>query len=178
MHEFEHNLLSRPARRIVALSEVKPSATLRARRGPGRVRPWAILRGLARGEDDVLYLKAPNRGPLECRPQHAWGTFTRYMEIGDDEYGLRHVDRYANGYCLRYDRTHWVDGFGLLIDMRYDVHEWARWWQAGITIDPAEFEAAWHAAESSPTRRKQLRTARMHGCGAVPIWLADRPQAT
>lgn len=124
-------------------------------------------------EKTMLYLKASGRGPLDSKPQHSWGTFTRYMEIGDDEFGLRHVDSYANGYILRYDRTHWIDRFGLLIDKRYDAAEWEKWWKAGITIEVAEFEQVWRAAESSPTWRKQQKHSWMHGCGKYPSWLVN-----
>ena len=32
---------------------------------------------------------------------------------------LRHVDVYANGHCLQYDRDHWIDNFGLLAEARH-----------------------------------------------------------
>ena len=93
------------------------------------------------------------------------------MEIGDDRSCLRHVDVYANGYSLRYDRTHWVDGFGILADMRYDARKWVKWWGPLITISPSEFEAVWTAAALSPTWPGQLSSQKTDEMGKVPIWL-------
>ena len=74
-----------------------------------------------RGEeaDRVIYQKAPAQGPRESEPLRSWGTFTRYLEIGDDRYAVRHVDVFANGYAVRYDRTHWVDELGMQAGSRY-----------------------------------------------------------
>ena len=122
----------------------------------------------------MIYRKAPNQGPFDGEPRRSWGTIARYTEIGDDLYALRHVDVFTNGYTLRYDRTHWVDGFGMLADMRYDVKKWENWWGPAIAIDPAEFEAVWQAATSSPTWSEQVGCAQMAELGAVPIWLQLR----
>jgi hypothetical protein len=122
----------------------------------------------------VIYQKAPNQGPCLDEPRRSWGKFTRYTEIGDDLYAHRHVDVYANGYSLRYDRTHWVDGFGILADMRYNAKKWENCWGPVIAIDPSEFDAVWQAAEASPTWTKQLSSAKMVELGTVPVWLTRR----
>ena len=121
-----------------------------------------------------IYIEAPGQEPHESWPMKSWGRFTRYMQIGEDRYALRHVDVYANGYALRYDRVHWVDGFGILAEMRYDAEKWAEWWGPSITIGPSEFEAVWRAAESSPTWEQQVRSARMSKDGPTPVWLNRR----
>jgi len=121
----------------------------------------------------MLYLKMTNRA-CEYEPLASWGTSTRYLEIGDDRYATRHVDAYRNGHFLRYDRSHWVDEFGILADMRYDERKWTKWWGQAARIAAADFESAWQAAEISSVRHLQLRTAMMMTMGAEPIWLVLR----
>jgi hypothetical protein len=122
----------------------------------------------------VIYQKAPNQGPYPWEPWRSWGRFTRYAEIGDDLYAHRHVDLYENGHLLRYDRTHWVDDFGILAGVRYDEKKFKKWWGPAITIEPVEFEEVWQAAASSPIWPLQLSSARMSTMGQVPIWLTRR----
>jgi hypothetical protein len=96
--------------------------------------------------------------------------------LGDDLYVTRHVDAYRNGHFLRYDRSHWIDEFGMLADMRYDEKKWTTWWGAAIRIAAEDFDSAWRAAESSSVRHLQLSTALMAQSGAEPIWLT-RPKS-
>jgi hypothetical protein len=126
----------------------------------------------------VIYQKSPGQGPFPDEPRKSWGPLTRYLEIGDDLYALRHVDVYANGHALRYDRVHWVDDFGILADARYHPKRWEKWWGPSVVIDPSEFEVVWRAAESSPSWPIQVASARMARMGAVPIWLARRRGTT
>src|SRR2546421_8946022 len=53
--------------------------------------------------------KAPGQRPYTSAPTSAWGSFTRYLEIGADLYTVRQVDEFDNGHLLSYDRTHWID---------------------------------------------------------------------
>lgn len=39
-------------------------------------------------------------------PLRGWGRVTRYLEIGDDLFAVRHIDVFENGYALLYDRVH------------------------------------------------------------------------
>ena len=113
---------------------------------------------------------AEGQGPRTCDPVRSWGLFIRYLEIGDDLYAVRHVDVFANGHALRYDRVHWVDDYGMLADMRYSS-KWKKWWPS-LLVEPAEFEEVWCAAETSPVRPLQIATARMSEMGESPVWLA------
>lgn len=119
----------------------------------------------------MIYQKAPSQGPRPYEPLRFWGRFTRYLEIGEDRYILRHVDLYENGHLLRYDRCHWVDGFGILAEMRYDEKKWEEWWGPAIPIDAAEFESVWRIAGAAACWRLQLAGALMSKLGRVPIWL-------
>ncbi|HEY2154283.1 MAG TPA: hypothetical protein VGH33_01545 [Isosphaeraceae bacterium] len=125
----------------------------------------------------MIYRKSPDLEPQLFEPLKSWGQFTRYLEIGDDAFATRHIDVFANGCALRYDRVHWVDGFGTLAEMRYDAKKWAKWWGPSVAIPAEEFEAVWRAAQSSPTWEEQARTARMSKDGVSPIWLARRDRA-
>jgi hypothetical protein len=118
----------------------------------------------------MIYLRSPGR-ERDFDPRSAWGDFIRNMEIGDDLYATRHVDVYANGYALRYDRVHWVDEFGMLADARYDERKWNKWWGPFVKISRQEFEDVWQAVERSPTLSLQLAGEKMSVLGAVPIWL-------
>ncbi len=122
----------------------------------------------------MVYHKAPGQGPLELEPLSSWGVFTRYLEIGDDRYAVRHVDVFANGHALRYDRAHWVDDLGMLADARYRPKTWVRWWGPAVPVTADEFERVWAAAESSPARPLQLATAKMGRWGSIPVWLMPR----
>ena len=138
--------------------------------------PLAVARDpigvwLGRGTATVLYLKSPNCA-RDLEPLASWGTFTRYIEIGDDLHAVRHVDVYANGNSLRYDRFHWADELGMLADIRYDGKQWSKWWGTIVESSPNEFEEVWLVGERSPTRPMQLAGEKMSVMGAVPIWLA------
>jgi hypothetical protein len=126
----------------------------------------------------VIYWKASESGRRPDEPLRSWGRFTRHLEIGDDSYALRHVDLYENGHLLRYDRTHWVDKFGTLSAMAYDERKWEEWWGPASPIEPAEFKAIWHAADTSPLWQMQLRGALMSRLGPLPIWLQGRSRAS
>jgi hypothetical protein len=101
----------------------------------------------------------------------SWGRFTRYIEIGDDLYATRHVDSYVNGNSLSYDRSHWIDDYGMLADMRYDEKKWTRWWGPQREISAEDFESVWREATSSPLRVMQSNSAKMLERGGEPIWI-------
>lgn len=122
----------------------------------------------------MVYRKAPGQGPSISEPLRSWGTFTRHLEIGDDQFVVRQVDVFVNGYAVRYDRTHWVDDLGMLADSRYRPKVWERWWGPGVPMTADEFEQVWAAAESSPVYQLQLATAKISRWGAVPVCLRLR----
>jgi hypothetical protein len=125
----------------------------------------------------VIYTKGSNHNCI-IEPCKSWGAFTRYIEIGDDLYPVRHVDVFANGYSLRYDRSHWFDELGMLAQMRYDKKKWEEWWGPSEETSSQEFEAVWRAGESSPVRSMQLDLELMSEYGHIPIWLARRGPET
>ncbi len=69
---------------------------------------------MAHPVDAFRYQRSPTQEPYEFKDALDWGTFVRYIELGDDGFALRQVDEYQNGRLCRYDRTHWDDQFGTL----------------------------------------------------------------
>lgn len=122
----------------------------------------------------MLYLKAHNQNPRDYQPMSQWGHFTRYLEIGDDEFAGRHVDLYENGHALKYDRSHWKDRFGMLADMKHDPKKCTQWWGPSVAIDAAEFEAVWKLAEMSTQWAEQVESAKMLDIGRTPVWLTQQ----
>jgi hypothetical protein len=123
----------------------------------------------------MVYVKTQCRTRV-VDPCASWGEFERHLEIGDDLYAVRHVDVFANGYALRYDRVHWVDDFGVLADAPYDRDKWMEWWgRPPIEISSQEFEDTWTVAGESPATRMQAARAWMPEAGSAPPWLSARP---
>ena len=119
----------------------------------------------------MRFEKALDQGPLTPSAVEAWGVFSRLIEVGDDLYALRHIDIFVNGRFLRYDRTHWVDAFGMLVDARSGRRlRKSRRWQV-VAIETEEFEAAWKAAGNSKDWQLQVASASMSKFGPVPPWL-------
>lgn len=86
-----------------------------------------------------------------------WGTFCRYLEIGDDLFAVRQVDIYSNGNCLWYDREHWIDEFGELGCQRHSpraVSQSQQRWTI-IEVSAAEFEAVWNTSQVAPNQPQQ-----------------------
>ena len=125
----------------------------------------------------MRFEKALDQGLLLPGPVADWGRFSRLIEIGDDRYAVRHVDAFESGRWLRYDRNHWVDGFGMLADAQFGRREpRSRQWQV-VEVANEEFEAAWEAAGRSPQWPLQVASAKMGRLGAVPVWLRLRGES-
>jgi hypothetical protein len=120
---------------------------------------------------EMYYEKAGSQGPSMREPLATWGRFTRYLELGEDLWALCQVDVFENGNMLRYDRIHWVDGFGILASARINRNGKQGLWGHGEEIDTAEFDRIWTAARASPLWRHQQATAQMARLGVVPVWL-------
>jgi hypothetical protein len=118
--------------------------------------------------------KTAGQGPAILEPAATWGRFTRYLEIGEDLWTVRHIDVFENGNLLSYDRIHWVDDFGMLADARIKRSEKQGPWGHSEEIEAVEFERAWSAARASPMWPQQVAAAKMARRGAVPIWLTIR----
>jgi hypothetical protein len=80
-----------------------------------------------------------------------WGPFCRYLEFGEDQFASRHVDVYSNGNCLRYDREHWVDKFGMLAEASNSQSCSDRRWSIEQTTRK-EFEAIWNESKTAPNQ--------------------------
>jgi hypothetical protein len=106
-------------------------------------------------------------------PGEEWGCFVRYLEIGDDSYATRQVDVFENGHALRYDRSHYVDDYGMLADMRWSTR-WSEWWPGGQEISPAQFGEVWRDAASSPAGSLQADSSHPQGMPPEPPWLRVR----
>ncbi|MBS0515642.1 MAG: hypothetical protein JSS16_09230 [Proteobacteria bacterium] len=106
--------------------------------------------------DKARYQKSPLQAAYTPKESFGWGSFVRYIELGDDGFTSRQVDAYENGYFTRYDRKHWEDQFGTLADFRYG-ETWQKHWGKPIVIARAEFELLWSQAAMSPPF--QLRAA-------------------
>ncbi len=80
----------------------------------------------------------------ECRgdDHDDWGTSIWYFEVGDDRWGIRQIEEYANGYVLTYDDVHDDDDFGGLSLAPFDLEEFQP-----FAIDAKEFENAWTNAK-------------------------------
>jgi hypothetical protein len=118
----------------------------------------------------MYHEKASGQGP-KAGQMESWGRFTRYLEIGEDLRAVRQVDVFKNGSMLRYDRSHWVDDFGVLADARLNRNRKQGPWGWSREIQAAEFERVWSRAGNSPSCEKQVATAQMARMGAIPIWL-------
>jgi hypothetical protein len=123
----------------------------------------------------AYYVKATGQGPADGPEQvESWGRFTRYLEIGEDLRAFRQVDVFGNKNLLSYDRSHWVDDFGMLADGRLNRTCKQGPWGRSREIAADEFERIWTAARSSPIWQQQVATAqmaRLAKLGVIPIWL-------
>jgi hypothetical protein len=118
--------------------------------------------------------QAIDQGPLMPGPIAEWGKFSRYTEIGDDDYAVRQVDEFESGKLLRYDRSHWTDKFGMLADATLPkVPRKKSPWKV-VTITANEFEQIWARAENSPEWKIQQSESLMKDRGNTPPWLMPR----
>ena len=77
-----------------------------------------------------------------------WGPRIWYIEVGDDQQAVRFVEKFNDGKCLRYDRDHWCDDYGMLLGLRFSLKQkWKKFLPEATRIGKAEFEAQWDAAE-------------------------------
>jgi hypothetical protein len=70
----------------------------------------------------------------------AWGTCERFFEFGDDGVCRRQVERYQNGFVLKYDLTHQEDRYGGISDRADELTDVME-----FEISADEFEDAWRA---------------------------------
>ena len=121
----------------------------------------------------MFRFKAPGRHFMPGSLAKAWGEFTRYVEVGDDQFAIRQIDIFRNGTYLRYDRSHWCDDFGMLLGLRFSrKRKWAKHFPGAVSVVGKEFERLWRAAASSPAAKVQADTARMADWGTAPHWLS------
>jgi hypothetical protein len=118
----------------------------------------------------MFWQKACDQGPAILDPASTWGRFTRYLEIGDDLFVVRHVDVFENGNALRYDRRHWDDDFGMLADMHYSKR-WDKYWGPAVSIERPEFDEIWQKTENGAIWPLQCTSARMSRDRKVPPWV-------
>jgi hypothetical protein len=98
----------------------------------------------------MRYHKSTPQRLNELTDASSWGCFVRFIELADDNFALRQVDEYENGYLTCYDRKHWQDQFGMLADFRYGKLCKKHWGQPDV-ITREEFERKWQqAARSAP----------------------------
>ena len=94
----------------------------------------------------------------------------RYVEVGDDQHAVRHVDVFKNGNSLRYDRTHWCDDYGRLLGLRFSYKpKWRKFFPDAVLITQTEFDKIWAAVENSPVRNLQLSSSRVAEWGNMPF---------
>jgi hypothetical protein len=118
----------------------------------------------------LYHAAARGQGPSITGPAASWGRFTRYLKVGEDLRAVRQVDVFKSGNMLSYDRSHWVDEFGMLADARINRNRKQGLWGRCQEIKAAEFERVWALARSTPIWPQQVAAARMSKCGAVPVW--------
>lgn len=118
----------------------------------------------------IQYGKSRENTRTEGLPGSEWGPFERYLAIGDDGYATRQVDVYRNGFALRYDRTHYIDSYSMLADIKF-TDKWKKWWPNSSTIEAMEFEKVWNEAASSPANTLQERSSHPQGMPKTPPWL-------
>lgn len=116
--------------------------------------------------------KAPSQGRRLPTPMSSWGQFTRYVEVGEDLFCVRHVDVFDNGNVLSYDREPWVDAYGMLGEARVNRNRTALRWGKVEEIVAEEFERIWARALRHPLRKQQIASALMPRHGLVPVWLS------
>jgi hypothetical protein len=124
--------------------------------------------------------KAEKQGPALLCPASEWGTFTRYTEVAEDLRTQRQVDLFENGNMLRYDREHWVDGYGMLGDARINRNRLAGPWGKAEEVPKEEFQSLWVEAGTRSLWKRQVETSRSAEMGQRPIWLVQsgwRPSA-
>ena len=115
----------------------------------------------------MLYFKAPGRYLQRDSLAAGWGTYTSYLEVGDDQFAVRQVEVFRSGQVLRYDAAHWCDEFGHLCGLRFSRKpKWAVFFPGVELFTAAEFERVWRAAQGSPQWEDQVATSRAAEWGA------------
>ena len=109
----------------------------------------------------MFYSKALNQGPAILPPSAEWGRFNCHLEVGVDLHVVRQVKQFENGNFLSYDRTHWVDDFGMIGHARINRNYVHGPWGLCEEVTVSEFEQIWNEARASSQWQQQLATARM-----------------
>ena len=68
----------------------------------------------------------------------SWGGSTWFLEVSDDGYTVRQLEKYDGGAILKYDQTHRDDEFGGLGEKALDLEDFAL-----FETDHATFEDTW-----------------------------------
>jgi hypothetical protein len=95
------------------------------------------------------YFRRKSRG-FRADQFDAWGSCEFFFEIGEDGACLRQLERYQNGFVLKYDPSHQEDEYGAIAGAVTDLHDL---WEFEIT--EAEFENEWRASAINRTPREE-----------------------
>ena len=68
----------------------------------------------------------------------SWGTSIWFVEIDDEGYPIKQVEKYKNGKVLKYDNNNIEDKYGGLGDQAIDLNEFE-----GFAITEQEFKNEW-----------------------------------
>lgn len=107
-------------------------------------------------------------------PAANWGVLERFLELGTDLYAVRQVDVFANGRLLAYDRSHWVDEYGMLADGRVCRNDILGRAPKTKEISESDFQSMWLEAITSSTWKEQLGSELMSKYGLKPPWFDFR----
>ena len=80
-----------------------------------------------------------------------WGRCRRTIEVLDDQFAGRQIDRYDAGQVLIYDQSYPRDDNGMLIGLRFSRKpKWMKFFKEVRMLTAAEFDRAWSAATHEP----------------------------
>ena len=88
------------------------------------------------------FTKSSVQAPAPDPRTKGWGTYVAYIEFADDRFPVRHIVEFENGNMLAYDRTRWMDEFGMLADFRFG-NPWVDAWGYPAEIPGEDFEEKW-----------------------------------
>jgi hypothetical protein len=109
-----------------------------------------------------MYFKAPGRYLTQGSPALAWGDFTIYLEVADDQFALRQVNEFEDGSILRYNREYRCDDYGQLYGGRFSRKpKWAKFFPKAKIISVSDFVKIWRVAGRSQLWQEQLAHSRV-----------------